>query len=206
MKSAVTIAFLLFLAAPLAAQDRNVNFTVWVSQTQMQGENDFGGSGFETDFEDGAGLGVSANWLVNPHFSVEGSVFGLRSDAGLRFQVAPIDLGTLNLTVFTLGAQFHVLGGSRIDPYVGAGGAYIISDDFFTPDLDAAGVGRIEIGNETAYYVNAGIGFQITPGFGLVADARYIPYEASSRSAVTGVEQDLEISPRIYSAGVRLRF
>ena len=207
MKSAATVFLIMLFAAPLLAQDRNIQLSVYASKTEMQGENDFGGSGFETDFEDGAGLGAGVNWFFNPHVSVEGAVFGLRSDAGLLFEgTAPIDLGTLNLTVFSAGAQFHLLGQRRIDPYVGAGGAYIIGDDFFTPDLENAGVGRIELENEVAYYLNAGLGFQISEGFGFVVDARYIPYETASRSAVTGVEQDIEISPRIYSAGVRLRF
>lgn len=209
MKSAAIVAaLLLFAGAPLMAQDRNAQFTVWYSQADIQGENDFGGNGFETDFDDGSGYGISGNWFFNPHISFEGSVFALRSDATLLFDGGtPVaDLGKLNLTAFTAGAQFHVLGQRRIDPYIGAGGAYVISDDFYTADLDSAGVGRIELESQFAYYLNAGLGFQITEGFGVVIDARYIPYETDSRSAVTGVEQELEISPRIYSAGVRLRF
>lgn len=208
MKSAATIAaLLLFAGAPLFAQDRNVNITVWYSQTDIQGENDFGGNGFETDFEEGSGYGASVNWFFNPHVSIDGSAFSLRSDADLHLNGTPVvDLGKLNLTVFTAGAQFHILGQRRIDPYVGAGGAYIIGDDFVTPDLENAGVGRIELENGFGYYLNAGVGFQITEGLGLVVDARQVQYEPSSRSSVTGVEQDLEISPRIYSAGLRLRF
>jgi opacity protein-like surface antigen len=207
MKSAAMVALLALLAVPLAAQDRNIQITVLASQTEYQGENDFDDLGFETDFEEGSGFGGTINWFVNPYVSIEGSVFGFRSDASLIFeQQAVIDLGTLNLTMFGAGAQLHLLGQRRLDPYVGAGGAYIIGDDFFTPDLEAGGVGRIELANEFGYYVNAGIGLQITEGFGVVVDARYIPYETSSRSTVTGFEEELEIAPRIYSAGVRLRF
>jgi outer membrane protein W len=207
MKSAATIALLALLAVPLAAQDRNIQLSVLISQTDFQGENDFDDLGFETDFEEGSGLGGTVNWFVNPYVSVEGSVFGLRSDASLVFeQQAVIDLGKLNLTVFGAGAQLHVFGQRRIDPYVGAGGAYIIGDDFLTPDLEAGGVGRIELENVFTYYINAGLGVQISEGFGLVLDARYIPYETGSRSSVTGFEEELEIAPRIYSAGVRLRF
>ena len=207
MKSAAIAALLLlFAGAPLVAQDRNAQLTVWASQTEMQGENDFG-QGFETDLQDGSGLGASVNWFLGSHVSVEGSVFGLRSEADLLLDQTPVvDLGKLNLTVFTAGAQFHVLGQSRFDPYAGAGVAYVIGDEFFTPDTQAAGLGRIEMENEVTYYVNVGLGFQFTRGFGLVLDARYIPYETSSQSSVTGVEQDLEIAPRIYSAGLRLRF
>ena len=208
MKSAATIAaLLLFAGAPLFAQDRKVTLTPLYSRAEIQGENDFGGSGFETDFEDGSGYGLSVNWFFNPHLSIDGAAFSLRSDADLHLAGTPIvDLGKLNLSIFTAGAQFHILGDRRIDPYVGAGGAYIIGDDFLTTDLENAGVGRIELENEFTYYLNAGLAVQLTEGLGLVLDAREIAYEPSTRSAVTGVEQDLEISPRIYSAGLRLRF
>ena len=207
MKSALTVALLLLLAVPLAAQDRNIQITVLASQADFQGENDFDDLGFETDFEEGAGLGGTINWFLNPYVSIEGSAFGIRGDASLIFEEqAVFDLGKLNLTMFGAGAQLHLLGQRRIDPYVGAGGAYVIGDDFVTSDLEAGGVGRIELENEFTYYVNAGIGLQISEGFGLVLDARYLPYETSSRSSVTGFEEELEIAPRIYSAGVRLRF
>ena len=207
MKSVAIVALLLlFAATPLAAQERNVQVTVWASQTEMQGENEFDG-GFDTDFDDGAALGASANFFLGNRFSVEASAFGLRSDVGLLVDGTPIlNLGKLDLTAITAGAQFHILGQSRFDPYIGAGAAYVIADDFASPDLQNAGLGRIELENEFTYYANVGLGVGLGRGFGLVADARYIPYETSSRSVATGVEQDFDISPRIYSLGLRLQF
>lgn len=207
MKSAAIVALLLlFAGAPLVAQDRKSQLTVWASQTEMKGDSDFEG-GFQTDFDDGNALGASVNLFLNDRFSVEGSAFGLRSETGLVLDGTPVlDLGKLDLTILSAGAQFHLLGQSRFDPYIGAGGAYVIADDFASGDLLSAGLGTIELDNEFTFYGNIGIGFQITPGFGLVIDARYVPYEPSSRSSVTGIEQDLEISPQILSAGLRLQF
>jgi outer membrane protein W len=196
---------LLFLCMPLFAQDRNVQITVWASQVDMQGDSDFG-DGFVADFDDGNALGASANVALNRWFSVEGSVFGIRSDAALTFEDASLDLGTLNLVPFTLGGQVHLLGNSRFDPYVGAGAAYVVADDLSSTDLDTVGLGRIELENELTYYVNAGIGVRIAGGFGIVLDGRQIQYEPSSRSTVTGVEQDMELSPRLLSLGLRLKF
>jgi outer membrane protein W len=207
MKSVAIVALLLlFAATPLAAQERNTQITVWISQTQMQGDNEFDG-GFETDFDDGSALGASVNMFLNKHFSLEASAFGLRSDVGLLVDNTPVlNLGKLDLTAITAGAQFHFLGQSRFDPYIGGGAAYVIADDFASPDLQNSGLGRIELENEFTYYANAGVGVQILRGFGLVADARYIPYDTSSRSTVTGTEQDFDVSPRIYSLGLRLQF
>lgn len=207
MKTKAIVALLLLLAgAPLLAQDRSTQITVWTSQTEMQGENVFDG-GFETDFDDGSALGLSVNRFLGKRYSVEGAVFGLRSEAGLLFEgAAPVDLGKLDMRAFSIGGQFHFLGQSRFDPYVGAGGAYVIAEELFSPDLQATGVERLELDNKLTYYLNAGIGFQIVRGLGLVIDARYFPYETSARSTATGIEQDLEISPRVVSAGLRFRF
>ena len=203
---AVVILILALAAAPLSAQDRNIHITIFASQVQLEGDNAFD-EGFDLEVADGNALGAAVNMFVTPRFSVEAAVFGVRTDAELMLEGAPLfDLGEFSLTPFTLGAQFHVLGGSRFDPYIGGGAAYVIGDDFFTPETELAGIGRVELENEVTWYINAGVGFQVTPGFGIVLDARQIQYEPSSRSTVTGTEQDLELSPRILSAGLRLRF
>jgi opacity protein-like surface antigen len=200
----VVTMLLLFVAAPLFGQDRNIQLNVFLSQAEFE-ENEFD-TGFVTEFEEGSGLGGSINYHFGRWFAIEGAVFALRGDAGLLFEdQAAFDLGKLNLTVFNAGVQLHPLGG-RFDPYIGAGGAYVIGDDFHTSDLDLVGIGRVELDGDFTYYYGAGIGIQISEGFGIVVDGRIVPYEPSSRSSITGVEQDLEISPRILSAGVRLRF
>ena len=196
---------LLFVCAPLFAQERNIHLTIWASQVDMQGDSELG-DGFEADFDDGNALGLSANYGINRWFSVEGSVFAIRSDASLGFEDAALDLGSVDLVPFTLGAQVHLLGDSRFDPYIGAGAAYVVADDLSSSDLDTLGLGRIELENEATYYLNAGIGIRIAGGFGITVDGRQIQYDPSTRSTATGVEQDLELSPRLLSVGLRLRF
>jgi outer membrane protein W len=197
---------LLFASSLTAQSSRDVRLSLFVSQADMQGDNEFE-DGFTLDLDEGKGYGASANFFVSPHISVEAAVFSIRSDAGLFLDdTAAFNLGTMSLTPVTLGGQFHLLGGSRIDPYVGGGAAYVIGDDLTTEDLDAAGLGRIEVESAFGYYFNAGVAFQITEGFGIIVDGRQVQYEPGSTSSVTGVEQDLELTPRIYSAGLRLRF
>jgi outer membrane protein W len=198
------LVVLLFVSAPLFAQDRNIHLTIWASQVDMEGDTDLGD--FEAEFDEGNALGVSANYGINRWFSVEGSVFGIRSDATLGFEDASLDLGSVDLVPFTLGAQVHLLGDSRFDPYIGAGAAYVVADDLSSSDLDTLGLGRIELENQATYYLNAGVGIRIAGGFGITVDGRQIQYEPSSRSTTTGVEQDLDLSPRLLSVGLRLRF
>lgn len=205
------LALLLFGGAPLLAQDdpaagggRTMHVTVYYAQVDAESTELDGG--FDTEFEDGSALGASVNVFFTRHFSGEVAVFGIRADSRLLFEGTSLDLGNLDLVPITAGAQFHVLGNSRIDPYVGAGAAYIMAGDLNSPELDLLGLGRIELDNELSYYLNAGVGIQLGSAFGIVVDGRWIPYETSSRSTATGGEQDLEISPRLLSVGLRLRF
>ncbi len=208
MKKAFTSVLalvLVFAAAPLLAQDRDMQVTAWISQTSIEGEDDFG-DGFSTDFEDGRGAGLSVNRFLGRMFSVEGSAFYLRNDARLLDGDTPIDLGAVKLTAFSLGAQIHLAGRSRFDPYAGAGAAYIVASNLTSSDLVSGAVGSIELDDQVTYYINAGIGIQIAGGLAVVLDGRYLPFETDSRSTVTGVEQKIDLTTQLLSLGLRLRF
>jgi outer membrane protein len=207
MKSRCLVALFCFvIAAPLLAQNRDMQITAWASQVDLQGENEFE-DGLATDFEDGTGMGLSVNRFFGPMFSGEVSVFSIRNEARLLIDgETPIGLGRVKLMPITVGVQFHPFRRSRIDPYVGAGGAYVLTNNLSSSDLSAGGVGPIELEDTPTYYLNAGIGLQIAGGLGVVVDGRYLPVETESRSEVTGVEQDLELSPRVLSIGLRFRF
>jgi outer membrane protein W len=192
---------LLFAATPLFAQDMQI--TAWASRSSIDGDELT--DGFETDFEDGDGIGVSVNRYFGRMFSVEGSAFLLRNDAQLIVGGLPVDVGSVDLKPISLGAQFHPFRG-RIDPYVGAGGTYVLTGDLFSAELEAVGRGRVEIDSGVTYYANAGLGVQITDGFAIVADARYIPFETDSESTVTGGEEEIDLTSTVYSLGLRFRF
>ena len=203
---AATIALVLLVAgAPLYAQDRDTQITAFASQVEIQGDNELEG-GFTTEFDDSIGMGLSVHRFVARMISVEAAIFNLRNDVNLMAGNAPIDLGDVSLTPVSLGAQLHLAGRSRIDPYIGAGGAYVIAGDLFSPDLEAAGLGRLELESKATWYVNAGIGIQVSQGFGIVLEGRQLQYETSSRSTTTGVEQELDLTPRLLSLGLRFRF
>jgi outer membrane protein W len=206
VKLLVVAAAALAMVLPAAAQERNVKIGVYYSQVEMQGDEGLG-DGFSTDFDQGNGYGASASFFFGRFFAAEAAVFNLRTDTGLVFdETATFDLGTMRLTTISAGPQLHILGQSRFDPYVGAGVAYVMGDDLLSPDLEALGVGRVELDNAVTYYINAGLAVEILSGLGLVVDARQFQYEPSTRSLVTGVEQDLDVTPRVLSAGLRLRF
>lgn len=193
---------LLFAATPLFAQDMQI--TAWASRSSIDGDEDFAPA-FATEFDDGDGIGVSVNRYFGRMFAVEASAFLLRNDAQLVIGGLPIDIGATDLKPISLGAQFHPFR-RRIDPYAGAGVSYVLAGDLFSGELEAVGRERIEVENGFTWFANAGLGVQISDGFAIVADARYIPFEADSRSTLTGGEEKIDLTTTVYSLGLRFRF
>jgi outer membrane protein W len=196
---------LLFTALPLfAQQDRKMSISLFVSQVSMDGADL--DDEFETEFEDGTGFGLAAYKPFNRFLGVEGAIFSLRNESRLLLQgAAPFELGRVDLVPITVGAQAHLTGGMRFDPYIGAGGAYVTASDLYSEDLDFVGIGRIDVESEFTYFLNAGIAFDFNDRFGIAIDGRYIPFEPSTQAAA-GEEVELDLSPTILSAALRFRF
>ncbi len=183
-----------------------MQLTAWVSRAQIDDDDDIG-DGFAIDYKDGWGAGLSVNRFVTRMISVEAAAFYLRNDARLLLDgVTPVDLGTVNLRPISLGAQLHLANRSRFDPYVGAGAAYVVAGQLSSRDLGSGGAGNVELENKITYYVNAGVGFQVLEGLAIVADARYLPFETDSRSEVTDVKQEIDLTAQFVSLGLRFRF
>jgi len=196
MKSVLATIFLLFAlsAAPALAQDRAVDWTLWASAVDVNGTNRFD-EFFEMDAEGGVGFGMSLNVFQTERLSTEVAIFSLRTDADLLFEDFEFEMGRIEIVPVTLGLQYHVAGQSHFDPYVGAGIAWVMASDSKSSDLDILGIGAVEFDDEFTYFANAGLGFHFTDKFGAVLDVRYINYEPTSNSAVTGGKEELELSP-----------
>ena len=204
MKYMKWLLVVLIAAAPLFAQDRNARISIFASRVSIEGDEL--DESFETEFEDGNGYGFAVALPFNRWIGVEASIFSLRNESRLLFEgEAPFELGRVDLVPVSLGVQAHLTGGSRFDPYVGAGASYVIANDLYSQDLDIVGIGRIEVDSEITYYVNAGLAFDFSDRFGVVVDGRMIQYEPSTQAAA-GEEVELDLSPTILSAGLRFRF
>ena len=194
----------LFAAMPLFAQERNVRISVFASQVSIDGDEL--DESFDTEFEDGTGYGLGASMAFNRFVGLEASIFSLRNEARLVLDgEAPFELGRVDLVPVMVGVQAHLTGGRRFDPYVGAGAAYVMANDLYSQDLDTVGIGRVDVDSELTYYLNAGVGFDFTPGFGIAVDGRMIPFEPETRGA-TGDAVELDLSPTVISAALRFRF
>ncbi|MFA6954597.1 MAG: OmpW family outer membrane protein [Thermoanaerobaculia bacterium] len=206
MRSAATaFALLLLLAAtPVMAQGRPVEWTLWGSMVSPQGSNDLGDFSIEND--DGVGVGLSANFFITDRLSTEIGVSWLSTDADMSFEGIEFEMDSIEMIPVTLGLQYHFVPESRWDPYVGAGAAWVSASDVQSADLDALGVGTIDLDDEVSWFANAGVGYRLGDQFGLAFDVRYLDYGPTSTSKATGGTEELELSPLVASLGLRVRF
>lgn len=158
-------------------------------------------------FHKANGWAVSVNHFWTKNLSTELAYARTRSDGRAAFTTGDrINLGSLNMTVMTLVAQWHFGRSALVDPYLGAGAGRASARDLHSADLTAGGVSAIRINSRWSGCVDGGINVNLTPHVGVALDAKYLKYEP--RSAAPGDQEavKLKLNPFLISAGVRLRF
>lgn len=204
MKTRFGMILVLLLAASSAMAQ--IEMTVYGTRLDVTGENRYKG-GVDLKFDDGSGFGAGINYFVTRRFSAELAVFGVRSEGVMRLgEITIADLGSLDLLPISLLAQFHLSPKGRFDPYIGAGVAYVMSDDLASDDLDALEAGTVELEDLASLAINGGLVVRFTDNFGVLLDARYFDYKPTSFSTGDDTQVDLEIKPLLLSVGVQFRF
>lgn len=211
----ITLAVLfLAIAVPMSAQSRAFDLTgavVWVD-TSSEGTLDESTSNpVDVNFDGTMGYGVAANIFWGERISTEFAISRVNTDVNVR-QRAVNNAGDTEAEMMPITAvlQFHFAPHGTIDPYIGAGAAYVLIDDVDAPDeLNNIDFESLDFDDDVGLALNAGLGIRITNNFGLTLDAKYVPLESSARAVRTaGNGQDItfDINPVILSAGVSLRF
>ncbi|HVR43292.1 MAG TPA: OmpW family outer membrane protein [Thermoanaerobaculia bacterium] len=197
------------LAAPSFAQ---IDVAAWATWMEPQGDRLSSDPADPTAISEIAwdaetGFGFSANFHMGRALSVELAAYAVGADAALVAPGGPqFDLGALDLTPVTATLQWHFARGARIDPYVGVGGAWILAEDLSSADLDALGIGDVEVDDEFTWLINAGLDFSVTSSLGIVLDGKYFPFEPATRAAGDPIDTDLAVDPLLLSVGLRWRF
>jgi outer membrane protein W len=199
MRSGFVLPLVLaFLAVPMFAQSNDV--AVWYSTSRVDSTNE-GASGIT--FKNGRGYGASFNHFFGKHLSTEFAYDQLRYQGRLNYLGDNVlDLGKLKTKVATAVLQWHFSRAGFIDPYVGAGAAYIKSDALSSADLTAAGIGDVSIEKKWGWVADGGVNVNFSRGVAVAVDAKYVPYEPNSGATNT----KLKLNPTIFSAGLRFRF
>jgi outer membrane protein W len=201
MRTRLLLALALgILALPLFAQSNDIG--VWYSSSKLGSTMS---EGAEVKFSSGHGYAASFNHFWIGSFSTEFAYTDLRNDGNLRFEGQNVlDLGRLSTKVATGIAQWHMKRGGLVDPYVGAGLAYLKSGGLHTSDLDQAGIGAVPIEKKWGWAANAGVTLNIGHGLSVAVDGKYVPYKPSSGQGSNTLE--LKLNPTILSGGLRVRF
>ena len=212
------IATLLGLAAyPSFAADRVFDLTGMVSWVDPNSSGTFNAASpnqpFDISFNSKMGYGIAANIFWGSHISTEFAASEVRPETQFRSHAAAPtsgNLGNLKMIPITAVLQWHFAPNGRIDPYIGAGAAYVLFDNLDNiNDVGNLGVRNINFKDDAGLALNAGIGFALSRNFGLVADGKYVPLKSSSDAVfATGPNQSqkVKINPVIFSAGLSLRF
>lgn len=202
-------AFLLLFVTPAAfaqsrAFDLSVN-AVWVDPTS---EGTFDSNDpTDVDFDGDLGYGAAANIFWGGRISTEFAISRVNPETNIRRRAAGASGGDIEMMPITAVLQFHLAPNGTIDPYIGAGAAYILFDDVESNGLN--GVQRIELDDDAGLALNAGVAIKLGNRFGIVGDVKYVPLKSNAHAVyVTGpdTEAEIDINPVIVSAGLQFRF
>lgn len=199
-----TVVVCLF-AASLSAQTTSA--TLYLS-----GQFNAGSSRFLDDeptltsnFDTGSGYGLAVSTMFGERLSGELAVFRLSSSGEVRENGTKVlDLGDLDLTPVTAMLRYHFRPRQRVDFYLGAGVARVLADDLDSPDLRLEGLAPLEVEDETTAAIGGGLIVALSPRWGIVIDARYLPFDVTGTAG--GQSAKAQLDPLIVSAGVRIQF
>lgn len=206
------LAFLL-LVPTAAAQSRSFDLTgnvVWLDATGGGTFDDLADPA-EIDIEADIGYGLAANIFFGDRISAEFAVSRIEPETNVTRRRAVAGSGpggNLSIMPVTAVLQFHFAPNGFIDPYVGAGAAYVIYD--FSASQGVHNLNRIDFEDDVGLAVNAGLGIRLGQRFGINLDAKYVPIETNATAVVVDTNEqrsgEFNISPIILSAGLSLRF
>lgn len=212
MKRTLLLLSLALIATPLFAQTTPANdLGLWISSSAFDDtrivdpELDVDA---RLEFDEDLGYGITFNHYWTNQFSTSFGAQRLSADMNVKVTDGPTTitatLGDVDLTVYDATAQWHFPRGARVEPYVGAGVAFVTGDvsvsDFEDPELPSS----LDLENETTWLANAGVNFNLTPRLAIGLDGKYIAYEPKGEGDTD--EDRVDINPLVLSAGVRLRF
>lgn len=212
MRTTIHAVLALALLLPLSASAQGRFFdlsanAVWVDPSNNGSFSDLADPA-TIDFDGDVGYGASANIFFSDRFSVEFAISRVSTGTTVRRRAVANPGGDLEMMPVTGVVQWHLIPNGFLDPYVGAGAAYVLFDDI--RDNGVSGIERINFQDDAGLALNAGVGIRLGNRFGIVVDGKYVPLESNARATVLGSgqtsESKVDISPIILSAGISLRF
>ena len=205
----ITLVVLVLTAVPMSAQSRSFDLTAYAAWVDTSSEGTFNEDDpVDISFDGTLGYGIGANVFWGGRISTEFAIVRVDSDVSFDDGVTTDD-ATAEMMPVTGVLQFHFAPDAMIDPYIGAGAAYVLIDDVDRPDeLPNLDFERLDFNDDVGLALNAGIGIRFAQNFGLTLDAKYVPLESSATAVTTTGDEEVrfDINPVILSAGLSWRF
>lgn len=212
MKQLIVVLVAAFIAAPAMAQrHRRVDLILDAEGVRRTGTTKFEPNvvRYEPRFDTGGGVGGGINWFFSDRVSIELKVAALKSRLHVRRSgsdfVAVADLGYAQFYPITAVVQWHMLEGTAIRPYVGAGVGHVIVRNIERRTFGLSGV-RFE--DPTGVVLDAGLELSLSKRWSVIGDARYTPIETGSRVTFAGTTSrvKIDVKPLVVSTGIAFRF
>src|SRR4051794_5637629 len=213
----IALVFACGVALPAFAGDRAFDLTGWAAWVDPNGSDTFAPAPtqqLKADFNGRVGYGIGANIFLGNHLSAAFDVVQVRPKAIVRSRGAGgrsfATTGT-RMTPLTGVLQWHFAPDGVVDPYVGAGVAYVLFDK--TNVFGNANISQIDFKDDAGLALNAGVSLRISRRLALTAEGKYVPLKAAANAVYTPgrlpivpVVVNTRISPVIVSGGLSLRF
>ena len=212
----IRIALVCIIALPAFAADRAFDLTGWAAWVDPNGSHTPGNLAipaqrFDVDYTGKLGYGIGANVFFANHLSAAFDVVRARAKTTLRPRNGGgfYATGGTRMTPLSGVLQWHFTPNGSVDPYVGAGAAYVLFDK---ADVFGNGtVSQIEVKDKGGLALNAGISFRISRRLAFTADGKYLALKATANAVYPPIPTipvilNARINPVIVSGGISLRF
>jgi outer membrane protein len=208
MRYLASAVLALLVVLPAAAQNRFFDLTasaVWVDPTGDSSFDDLSDPA-SIDFDADTGYGAAVNFFVSDRISIELAASKTSPEGTIRRRALGGGTTSVDIVPITGVVQFHFAPNSFIDPYIGAGAAYMLLGD-----VDGADdIQAIDAKDDVGLAVNAGLAIKLGDRVAIVADGKYVPIESDATARIVGSNNEsqgtIDVSPIILSAGIQLRF
>lgn len=203
MKAQRLFPLLLFITGSLYAQGR---FAITASAVRSDMRRDT-----RLSYAQKTGFGASLDYFWTRAWATEVSASWTRPEVLERAVSTTYRYGETRMMPVTGSLQFHLAPISLFDLYLGGGAAWVrLSDLKGSPDLSDLDVDRVRFDHRTGPMGQAGLTFGSWRGVGLNIDAKYIDVKTRSQATftdgTTSNKREINLSPWLWSAGLRWRF
>jgi outer membrane protein W len=201
-------------ALPAFAADRTFELTGWAARVDTNSDGTFNSPApnqpFNINFDGKTGYGAGVNIFFGNRISLAVDAVEVRRKSTLKpiplITTASFSAGSSRMTTLSSVLQFHFIPSGTIDPYIGAGAAYVLFDN--VNGRGNLNVSSIDFKDDVGLALNGGIAFRITPHIALTADGKYVPLKSSAKAvyASGSTTAKVKVNPVIFSGGLTLRF